>query len=626
MRLQRRFFALLSLLALLSPDAVLHAAPAADHVMVPMRDKVKLATDVYLPANHKDEQLPVILVRTPYNKDDEADVGEFYSAHGYAVVIQDTRGRYRSQGQWHFLSDEGKDGADTCAWIAQQKWSNGKIGMYGISYDGGAEHAVALEHSPYLKTVVPIDSASDMGLAGLRNHGAFELRFWNWIHLYGLEGSHEARDPKMKEIFQRLADNRKSYLSLLPLKAGATPLKFAPEYESWLIDAMKHGANDEYWSYLNILENPDRYQDIPVYFVGGWYDSWAGNTVANFVALNRILKSPVYLIMGPWTHGGQESSEHGQVSFGKDAAFGNSYEWLLTWYDHWLKDEENDVGKKQPFASRIRIFVMGTGDGKKTANGLLQHGGFWRDEQEWPLARAKYTNYCLQREGRLSPSPQSDQPASLTYRFDPRDPVPSIGGNVSSHDGLLLQGAYDQRGNPQVWNFPQPVPLSSRRDVMVFQTEPLTADMEVTGPLSVILYASSSQPDTDFTAKLLDVYPASNDYPDGFDLNIADGIIRARFRESLKKESLMQPGKIYPFTIELYPTSNVFKKGHRIRLDISSSNFPRFDVNPNTGEPLNDNHHVAVATNTIYFDHAHQSCIVLPIIPDGPNNPSIDSR
>ncbi|HEV3137549.1 MAG TPA: CocE/NonD family hydrolase, partial [Pirellulales bacterium] len=207
------------------------------------------------------------------------------------------------------------------------------------------------------------------------------------------------------------------------------------------------------------------------------------------------------------------------------------------------------------------------------------------------------------------------------FRFDPAKPVPTIGGNISSGDGILLQGAWDQRGGPHVWNSLDPVPLSVRNDILVFQSETLAEDVEVTGEIVVKLWASSSAVDTDFTAKLLDVYPANPDFPGGFDLNIGDGILRTRFRESLKKEVLMQPGTIYPLTIKIYPTSNVFKRGHRIRVDISSSNFPRFDVNPNTGEPLNKQRRTQVAENTVYHDAGHPSQIVLPIIPAGPARP-----
>jgi len=258
---------------------------------------------------------------------------------------------------------------------------------------------------------------------------------------------------------------------------------------------------------------------------------------------------------------------------------------------------------------------MGTGDHTKDAQGRMTHGGRWRDEREWPLARTRYTSYYLQPGGGLALQPPAAERSETSCVFDPRDPVPTIGGNISSGDGILLQGGWDQRGGDTVWNWPRPVPLSARPDVVVFQTRPLATDVEVTGPITVKLWASSNRKDTDFTAKLIDVHPPSPDYPQGFDLNLEDGIIRARFRDSLARELLMQPGTVYEFTITLYPTSNVFRKGHRIRVDISSSNFPRFDVNPNTGEPLNDNHGVLVATNTIYHDRAHPSHVVLPIIP-----------
>lgn len=590
------------------------------NVMVPMRDGVRLATDIYLPAREgavTQERLPAILIRTPYGKDERyAGTASYFATHGYAAVVEDVRGRYHSEGVWRFLNDDGRDGYDVCEWIARQSWSNGRIGMWGGSYDGGVQHAAALEGTPHLTTVIPLDAVSNMGYAGMRNGGAFELRFWNWIYFLGLPGSHEAQaDAHLRAMFEELAANRKLYLPDLPLRRGTTPLKFAPEYESWLIEAMRHGAADDYWQQVDILDHADRYKDLPVYLVGGWYDSWAGNTTANYALLSRKIKGPVYLIMGPWTHGGQGRFAHGQVTFGREAAIPDTLAWQQEWYDHWLKGVDNSVGRRAPFATPVRIFVMGTGDGRKDAEGRLNHGGYWREEQEWPLARTQYTKFYLHRGGELSTQPPAEANSSTSYQFDPRDPVPTIGGNISSHNDLLLQGAWNQRGNPQVWNYTQPVPLSARRDVLVFQTEPLAADTEVTGELTVTLYASSSAPDTDFTAKLIDVYPSSADFPAGFDLNLEDGIIRARFRDSLKVERLMRPGEVYKFTIKLYPTSNVFKRGHRIRLDISSSNFPRFDVNPNTGEPLGDNRLVATAVNTVYHDAAHASFITLPLIP-----------
>ena len=590
------------------------------NVMVAMHDGVKLATDLYLPAKNgavATEKFPTILTRLPYNKNGSKRFGEYYAARGYVFIAQDTRGRYASEGVWHMMTDDGPDGVDCAAWIGRQPWSNGKIGMIGTSYVGGTQHAMALAGAPELATVIPVDAMSNLGRQSMRNAGAFEMRFWNWIMLNAGRGSRASHDRAVAPALVEMATNRFHYLANLPLRRGTTPLKFAPEYEDWLAEAMRHGADDEFWLQNNIVDRADRYKDIPVYLVGGWYDSWAGNTTANFGALTKTLKSPVYLIMGPWIHGMQAKSSHGQVDFGKDAAIADELAWRLEWYDHWLKGLDNSVGKAAPFATKVRVFVMGTGDGRKTEKGLLNHGGCWRDEQEWPPARARLTNYYLQPNGGLSPETSSPAATahSTSFTFDPRQPVPTIGGCISSGDGIMLQGAWDQRGGPHIWNWPLPIPLSARNDIIVFQTEPLTEDIEVTGELEVELWASSSAVDTDFTAKLLDVYPPSTDFPGGFDLNINDGIVRARFRETLKKEKLMKPGTIYPFTIRLYPTSNVFKKGHRIRVDISSSNFPRFDVNPNTGEPLNDHRRVISAVNTIHHDRAHPSHIVLPVMP-----------
>jgi putative CocE/NonD family hydrolase len=257
---------------------------------------------------------------------------------------------------------------------------------------------------------------------------------------------------------------------------------------------------------------------------------------------------------------------------------------------------------------------MGAGDAHKTPEGRIFVGGHWRDEQEWPLARTTPTPYYLHSNGVLSPDKAAnDRP--ITYAFDPKNPVPTLGGNVSSQGTLMFQGAADQRCRPDFWLCTDSKPLSSRNDVLMFQTPPLPGDIEVTGRLIVKLWAASDGPDTDFTAKLIDVYPPNADFPGGVDLNIADSIVRARYHNGLGKAELLKPGQPYEFTIEMYPTSLVFKHGHRIRLDISSSNFPRFDVNPNTGEPLNNNRRWRIAANTVYMDAKHPSQIVLPMIP-----------
>lgn len=590
-------------------------------VMMPMRDGVRLATDVYRPAKDgvaKEEPLPVILTRLPYNKDGARTMGEYYATHGYVFVAQDTRGRYKSEGVWHMLTDDGPDGVDCAAWIGQQAWSNGMIGMIGTSYVGGTQHAMALAGAPELKTVIPVDAMANLGRQSLRNAGAFELRFWNWIFLNAGRGSRASQSPGTAEVLSEMSDQRLAYLDNFPTRRGMTPLKLAPEYEDWLISAMEHGANDDFWAQNNIVDAPEKYKDIPVYLVSGWYDSWGGNTTANFMALRRTLKSPVFLIMGPWIHGQQAASAHGQVNFGEQAAIADQWAWRREWYDHWLKGIDNSVGKEDPFKTPVRIFVMGTGDGGKDSKGRLQHGGAWRNENEWPLERTQYTDFYLQADGGLSRAKPEATSSVTQFQFDPRDPVPTIGGNISSGDNILVQGAWNQKGGPHLWNFQQPLPISARNDVLVFQSDPLEDDLEVTGEIEVRLFASSSAVDTDFTAKLIDVYPPSADWPGGFDLNIGDGIVRGRFRDSLREEVLMTPGQAYEFTIKLYPTSNVFKRGHRIRVDVSSSNFPRFDINPNTGEPLNRQRLTSVANQTIHHDATRPSRIVVPIIPAQP--------
>ena len=612
-------------------------AMALRDIMVPMRDGVRLATDVYLPAAADGSPLPgrwpVLLSRTPYGKHGEASppaeilleqlpprptpeaVARLHAARGYAVVVQDTRGRHGSEGAWHMLTDDGPDGYDTCQWICNQPWSNGRIGMYGVSYVGGTQHAAAMAGAPGLETVIPVDAMSNLGYQSMRNAGAMELRFWNWSFVEAAHGSRQSRDPATRAVLHDMARNRRHYLRQLPTLRGTTPLKLAPEYEDFLAEAMQHGRNDESWAQNNIIDHGHRYKDIPVYLVGGWYDSWAGNTTANYRVLSKVLASPVYLIMGPWIHGMQAQSAHGEVSFGPEAAIPDLVAWRSTWFDRWLKGTGDAFGREAPFATPVRIFVMGTGSGGKTEDGLLDHGGSWREEHEWPLARTRYTPFYLLEGGRLSPEPPLVANASTAYDFDPNDPVPTIGGNLSSTWGLAKGGAFDQRSGEHIWYWPVPLPLSARRDVLVFESEPLEADTEVTGEIEVKLWASSSAPDTDFTAKLIDVHPPSPDWPGGFELNLEDGIVRARFRETLAEEKLMDPGTVYEFTIRLYPTSNVFKRGHRIRVDISSSNFPRFDVNPNTGEPLGRNRRWTLADNTIHHEPGFPSRVVLPVVP-----------
>jgi uncharacterized protein len=586
-------------------------------VMVPMRDGVRLATDVHLPARGgvaAPGRFPAVLERTPYNKDESDSWARVFVPRGYVFVAQDVRGRYRSEGRWRPLRDDGRDGFDTARWIGAQPWSDGGFGTVGGSYAGGTQHALALAGAPHLKAMVPLDALSDCGRYGIRHNGAFELRFFNWIFNLGFSPPRfrqPGTDPAATDALGKLRDHVREYLAGLPLRPGTTPLKFAPDYESWLVEAMGHGDDDSFWTDMgvSVVDHVAEYEDVPVYLVGGWYDSWAAQTSnLNYAELAKAKKSALRLIMGPWTHGGQRRSFAGEAEFGRDAAI-DLDALQLRWFDRWLKGAENGVEREPP----VRIFVMGGGDGHRTGEGRIFVGGHWRDEKEWPLARARATPYYLHAGGVLSTDPPPAGPASH-YLFDPRHPVPTVGGNLSSSTGVMEAGAMDQRCRKDVWLCEDERPLSARNDVLVFQTAPLDRDMEVTGRLVVKLWASSSAVDTDFTAKLVDVYPPSADFPGGFDLNVGDSIVRARYRDSLASATPMKPGQVYPFTIELYPTSLVFPKGHRIRLDVSSSNFPRFDVNPNTGEPLNDNRRWSVADNAVFHDPEHASRILLPVV------------
>ncbi len=586
------------------------------NVMVPMRDGVRLATDLYFPAKNAvklEGKFPAILERTPYNKDRSDFWTTYFASRGYVAIAQDTRGRYASDGVWHMMTDDVQDGYDTAAWIVKQPWSDGGFGTRGTSYPGGTQHALAESNPPGLKAMIPVDAVSNAGYFGMRNGGAFELRFMNWIFTIGApDGSRETKDPATKAALDEAAKHVREYLLNLPLRKGMTPLKLAPEYEDWLTLAMGHGENDAYWKQpgFDVVDEVSKYKDVPVYLIGGWYDSWARQTTMTYMALAKGKQGPVKMILGPWIHGMHMRSAHGQVDFGPVAAI-DSEEFHLRWYDRWLKGAENAAERESP----IKIFVMGGGSEAKTDNGRHLHGGVWRDEGEWPLARTVFTPYYLHGDGTLSPEKPAEASSSTSYDFDPRYPVPTIGGNISSANGIMLQGAWDQKCNELVWNCKDSLPLSARRDVVVFVTPPLNEDVEVTGPIDVKVWASSSAVDTDLTAKLIDVHPPSADFPAGIDMNLEDGIIRARFRDSLERQELLKPGEIYEFTIRLYPTSNLFKAGHRIRLDISSSNFPRFDVNPNTGEPLNAQRRMVTATSAVYHDAAHPSHVVLPIVP-----------
>jgi len=595
-----------------------HEVVVERDVRIPARDGVNLAADVYRPAREGkplDGRFPTLLTRTPYDKKGMAREGEYYAARGFVVVANDVRGRYASEGTWRGLIDDPNDGFDVVEWIAAQPWSDGRVGTFGTSYHGGTQHALAAANPPHLTAMVPVDALSNCGVGGMRHGGAFELRFMNWILQIGAPNSREAlASPALREALIENGRRIREHVDSLPVRPGTTALRVVPEYEEWLIEALRSGPEASFWRNkgMSVVDNLDDYKDVPILHLTGWYDSWTRSVTMNYEALSRAKKSPQRLIIGPWTHNAQGSNVAGEVEFTKDAAI-DLQALRLRWYDRWLRDQANGVDDDPP----VWIYVMGTGDDRRSAAGRLNHGGFWRSEREWPPARAVSTALHLTKEGTLTPEPPSGESAeSVTYTFDPSNPAPTVGGNISSSQGLMKAGGFDQRGREDGHPAGPQLPLSQRRDVLVYRTPPLEADVEVVGTVQVELWISSTAPDTDFTAKLIDEIPPNEDYPLGFDLNIGDSIIRTRYREGNDHPAApLKPGEIVPVVISLYPTANVFKRGHRIRVDVSSSNYPRFDVNPNTGDPLNDHRRMVPADNTIHHGADHPSRLILPVIP-----------
>ena len=403
-----------------------------ENVMVAMRDGVHLATDLYFPSHRgvpADGSFPVILNRTPYNKTYGAELlARMFVPFGYIVVIQDVRGRYHSEGHWRPIRDDPNDGFDTAQWIGSQPWSNQSIGTVGTSYGGATQHALAIAGAPFVKAMIPRNAMSDFGLYGVRHHGAFELRWLNWVMTLGNATDtpnaapasvRAASDPASAPALVEMGEHVQEYARSLPLRQGTTPLKFAPDYESWLIEAMSHGAYDNFWKDhgSSVVDHLREYKDIPVYHVTGWYDSWGAQVAnMNYVALTKAKKSLQRLIVGPWIHSHEDLSYAGEAQFTPDASL-DLASFQRRWFDHWLKGVDNGVDHEPP----VRIYVMGGGDAHKTPQGRLFVGGHWRDENEWPLARAISTAYFLHSGGTLSSEKPSDE-VPTTYLFDPSQP------------------------------------------------------------------------------------------------------------------------------------------------------------------------------------------------------------
>ncbi len=579
------------------------------NVMMPMRDGSRMATDIYRPATS--ERLPVLLHRTPYDKTGQKSIAEYFARHGYVVAVQDIRGRYKSEGKFLKVQPlDATDGYDAVEWMAKQPYANGTVGMWGTSFAAHMQAGAAQLHPPSLKTlVVNMGGMSNAWDHGVRYRGTYEMGrqlTWAWSQLAA-----DAPSPAVRKLLTE-TEKVEDWYDRQPMKRGLNPLSVAPLYEGWYLDFYEHADYDAFWKdpMMNWSEHYSGTSDIPMMQIGGWYDIFLAGTFENFVGLTKLKKSPQRIVVGPWTHHGNERAYAGDISFGEQATLKDfDTEWHRRWFDHYMKGDATGVEKDAP----VHLFVMGTGDGHKDADKRLFHGGYWRDASEWPLAGTRMMPYYFHADGSLSTAKPAERSSSTTYTFDPRHPVPTIGGGSSAR---LKDGAYDQREDKRFPPSAAPyLPLRARDDIVTFQTEPLAEDMEVIGPIKVVLHASSNRTDTDFTAKLIDVYPPSDDWPAGFDLNLTDAIVRGRYRATRDHAVMLEPGTVYPFTIEPFPTANVFKKGHRIRVDISSSNFPRFDANPNTGEPLGKNRRMVTADNTIYHSATYPSHIVLPLAP-----------
>ena len=535
------------------------------HVPVEMRDGIRLATDIYLP--EKEGTFPTLLVRDIYTNGSAGvrqQYAKFATSNGYAFVFQSARGRYDSEGRWYPYFQEINDGDDTLTWIAEQPWSDGQVGMFGSSYLASVQWLAALNRNPALVAIAPAVSPGNYYRDVAYPGGAFSLLSrarWG----IGLVGSRTNMAFSVDWI---------NGIDHLPLDTLAQSVGFnVRHFQDWL----DHPSYDAYWTPLN-LEARAAEMSVPALNIGGWYDVFLRSTIGSYTTMTREAASEAArngqrMIIGPWPHGWNQAQTVGDMDFGPSAII-KVDELLLEWFDHWMKDGPAPVGKP------IRIFVMGENT--------------WREEAEWPLARTRYTDYYLTADGKLTISPPTEPRGQLRYEYDPADPVPTLGGNIMEP---TLRGPYDQ------------APLDERTDVLRFLTDPVETATEMTGPVTAEIYAESNAVDTDFMAKLVVVKP------NGPAVNLVDGVIRARYRNGFETEELLEPGTVYKFTLDMWATSYLLQPGDRLRVDITSSNYPRLARNLNTGAPFAKSTDMKVAQQTLHLSRRYPSKIVLPIIP-----------
>ena len=577
------------------------------NVAMQTRDGVTLRADIYRPAG--DGPFFVLLTRTPYNKDNTAVFARKAVARGYMVVAQDVRGRFASEGEWYTFKHEINDGYDAVEWAAALPHSNGKVGMFSGSYVGATQWLAAIGHPPHLAGICPVVTASNYHENWTYQGGAFEQWFnESWTSSLALDTFNrriaEAKNAMVGSKILPLTQYPLFNLDLGPDSADYTH-KLAPYFLDWL----DHPTYDSYWKQWSIEENYANIH-VPALTITAWYDIFMGGSLRNYMGMKasagtEAARKGQQLVVTLGGHSGWGRTI-GEVDFGPDAPFSEN-DITLDWYDYLFLGKQNQFANGRP----VKIFVMGENK--------------WRDEEAWPLERAKSTRYFLisngkantaSGNGRLVTEPDSfplnREPRSAhvgtitfpipsevpdTFTYDPANPGPTVGGPLCCDAAHLAPGPRDQKE------------IESRPDVLVYSTPPLDSDVEVTGPVTLDLFAKSSAVDTDFTAKLVDVWP------NGFAQNLTEGILRASYRESTAVAKPIVPGKVYEYKIDLWSTSNVFLKGHRIRLEVSSSNFPRFDRNLNTGKSASTSDVFVKATNKILHDPAHPSALVLPVVP-----------
>ncbi len=571
--------------------AISQTAPeiSVEHnVEMKTRDGVTLRADVY--RQKTDQSFPVLLQRTPYNKDSAAGFARQAALRGYMVVVQDVRGRYRSDGEWYTFKHESADGYDTIEWAAALPHSNGKVGMFGGSYVGATQMLAAISHPPHLAGICPVVTASNYHENWTYQGGAFEQWFdQSWTSGLAQDTLNRTATANTNAVVGSTIQPLNNYPLFnvhLDLSSASATQQLAPYYLDWLA----HPEYDDYWKQWSIEEQFSSIQ-VPALIVAAWYDLFQGGSLRNYIGLrdhagNAQARAGQRLLVTIGGHAGG-GRKIGAVDFGPAAAEYDENALTLEWYDYLFLGKQNRFASSKP----VRIFVMGQNE--------------WRDEDAWPLARAKQTKYFLHSsgnantasgDGTLSITPQTKEAADH-YTYDPANPVPTIGGPLCCDGNHLAPGPRDQS------------PAEKRPDVLIYSTPPLDNDLDVTGPVTLDLFAATSAVDTDFTAKLIDVSP------DGFAQNLTEGILRGRYRTSTTHATLLTPGNAYEFAIDLWSTSNVFRKGHRIRIEVSSSNFPRFDRNLNTGHNGATSTEMIKASNTIYHDADHPSALLLPVIP-----------